>query len=101
MNRANQKPVSRQEFMLSLKDGLIKPWLEIRKNITTSRRPIRQDICDILETELPIDPPSHAANRRTVCSFCPSRLRKMTTHHLAMLLTGVQFVVFAQAGFVK
>jgi hypothetical protein len=78
-NRRAEKSVSRMTFMLNLKDELVIPWLQLL--INTLHRPIRQDICNILNIDMVHERPVEVEKKRTICAFCPSRLRRMTTNY--------------------
>lgn len=79
-HKANTKPASRFQFMLNLGKSLAEPWMRQRLNIPNLRRNIRQDINEILNIQPVPEPDNPMAKKRTVCSFCPSRLRRMTTN---------------------
>ncbi|KAJ8928140.1 hypothetical protein NQ314_019320 [Rhamnusium bicolor] len=79
--RNGAKTVSRMTFALNLKDELVRPWLQLRINTPTLHRPIHQDICNILNIDMLPEGPVQGEKKRTICGFCPSRLRRMTTNY--------------------
>jgi hypothetical protein len=80
-NKRGEKSVSRMTFMLNLKDELVIPWLQLRINKPTLHRPIRQDIWNIFNIDMVHEKPVEIEKKRTICAFCPSRLRRMTTNY--------------------
>lgn len=77
--KIQKKPIPRRDFMLDLSNSLITPWLEIRKKCPSLRRPIREDIYTILNQDMSEDRPVAVEPKRTICSYCPNRKRRMTT----------------------
>lgn len=82
--RKNEKPITRKEFLCQLAQQLIKPWMEERLKLPTLQRSIRSIICDNLKIEEHQEVPMPQETRRTICYYCPSKKRRMTTtfcHH--------------------
>lgn len=78
--KVNAKPICRRSFMIELGKRLAEPWMHHRLTIPNLRRTIRMDICEILNIPQTDDNPRPLERRRTICFYCPSRLRRMTTN---------------------
>ncbi|XP_066138360.1 piggyBac transposable element-derived protein 4-like [Euwallacea fornicatus] len=74
-----EKPLRRYQFMIHLAHQLARPWMEHRLSGTTLRRKLRQTIQEILKIEKRFDNATQVEGKRTLCYYCPSRLRRMTT----------------------
>ncbi|XP_066149862.1 piggyBac transposable element-derived protein 4-like [Euwallacea fornicatus] len=75
--KANNKPVSRFQYMFELGKILAEPWMRQRLDISNLRRNIRENIHEILDIKPVPESVDPIEKKRTVCFFCPSRLRKM------------------------
>lgn len=79
--RTNDKPLSRYQFMIELSKSLAEPWMRQRLTIPNLRRTIRQDICRVLNIQQAEENHQPLERKRTICFYCPSRLRRMTTNY--------------------
>lgn len=77
--KRGEKPLPREEYMIELAHRLAKPWMEHRINIPSLRRNLRQNICEILKVDAVDKNAVVDERKRTICFYCPSKLRRMTT----------------------
>nr|CAI5849411.1 unnamed protein product [Callosobruchus analis] len=78
-HKGNNKSVSLFQYMIDLGKSLAEPWMHQRLNVPNLRRNFRQDIQAFLNIK-PFSGLDSPMGKRTLCSFCPSRLRRMTTN---------------------
>lgn len=81
MLKKGRKPLRRSQFMIKLSSELSKPWMEHRLTLPNLRRYLRHDIEEILQIDEQEQRKMPPDNKRTVCFYCPSKLRRMTTSH--------------------
>nr|XP_022906140.1 piggyBac transposable element-derived protein 4-like [Onthophagus taurus] len=77
--KRGEKPLSREGFMIELAYRLAKPWMEHRISVPSLRRNLRQNICEILKVDVVDENTVPQDKKRTICFYCPSKLRRMTT----------------------
>lgn len=79
MIRQQKKPLSRRQFAKDLSSELMKPWLRSRLRVPTLQRHLKTKIEEILgETATVDEDVPQGTPGRKICSFCPSKKRRMS-----------------------
>lgn len=81
-SKHKRKVYTRCDYLIELAEELIKPWMQCRLQIASLPKSLRAKIIGDLGTENEPEPSvSGTPGKRTTCSMCPAKKRRMTENY--------------------